>query len=60
MKKRRLAVFLIGIGLLGYLYIQREMNVVHIPSSTNPIEISAGLSAHDLLDGLYTGLITRQ
>jgi UPF0755 protein len=48
-KKKRLAIFLIVIGLLGYIYLERELNVVHIPSSTDPIEIPAGLSARGVL-----------
>jgi UPF0755 protein len=48
-KKKRLAVFLIVVGLLGYLYLEREMNAVNVPSSTDPIEIPAGLSARGVL-----------
>ena len=49
-KTRRLIVLLLVAGLLGYLYLEREMSSVHTPVSPGtPVEIPAGLSARSVL-----------
>src|SRR6185295_19451208 len=43
-------LLLVVVGLLGLLYLQREMGVLHTPSSTAaPFEIPPGLSARGVL-----------
>ena len=52
---RRLRFFAISLlllivaGLLGYLYIDREMSVFHTPKSATPFEIPSGLRARSVL-----------
>jgi UPF0755 protein len=45
----RCLLVLVVVGLLGYLYLQREMGVLHTPSSSTPFEIPPGLSARGVL-----------
>jgi UPF0755 protein len=47
--------------LLGYLYLEREMNTFHTPTSMEPFEIPAGLSARGVLKMLSErGLISNE
>jgi UPF0755 protein len=49
-KTRRVPLFLIVAGFLGYLMLYREMSVVHVPTSgTELVEIPPGLSARAVL-----------
>ena len=45
----RSLLLLVVVGLVGYLYLEREMQALHTPSSTAPLEISPGMSARDVL-----------
>ena len=45
----RCLLILIVIGLLGYLYLEREMNTFHNPSSTASFEVSPGMSARSVV-----------
>jgi UPF0755 protein len=45
----RCLLLLVVLGLLGYLYLQREMNTFHAPVSMEPFEIPQGLSARSVL-----------
>jgi len=52
MKSRLLVrslLLLVVVGLFGYLYLEREMQAFHTPSSTAPLEITPGMSARDVL-----------
>jgi UPF0755 protein len=49
----RCLLLLIVVGLLGYLYLEREMNTYHNPSSTEPFEIPPGLSARGVVKILH-------
>ena len=40
-------------GLLGYVYLEREMSVLHTPVATTPFEISRGLTARQILNVLH-------
>lgn len=42
-------LLLVVVGLLGYLYLEREMSVFHTPSSSEPFEIKPGMGAGDIL-----------
>jgi len=54
-------LILVVLGLLGYLYIQREMNTFHTPTSAEAFEIPQGLSARAVLQMLAErGLISNQ
>lgn len=46
-------LLLVMAGLLGYLYMDREMNVFHSPVSPTPFEIPSGLSAREVLRLLH-------
>ena len=47
-------LLLVGLaGLLGYLYLDREMSVFHTPVAAEPFEIPAGLSAREVLRVLH-------
>ena len=57
----RCLLFLVVLGLLGYLYLIREMNTFHTPTSTEPFEIPQGLSARGVLKILgERGLISNE
>jgi len=45
----RCLLILIVIGLLGYLYLEREMNTFHSPSSSATFEVSPGMSARNVV-----------
>ncbi len=45
----RILLLLVVVGLVGYLYLEREMHAFHTPSSTAPLEITPGMSARDVL-----------
>jgi UPF0755 protein len=45
----RILLLLLVVGLVGYLYLEREMHGFHTPSSTTPLEITPGMSARDVL-----------
>jgi UPF0755 protein len=45
----RCLLVLIVVALLGYLYLEREMNTFHNPSSLAPFEVSPGMSARSVL-----------
>ena len=52
MKSRLLVrslLLLVIVGLVGYLYLEREMQVFHTPSSIAPLEITPGMSARDVV-----------
>ena len=53
MKRLRVAtlclLLLVLCGLLGYLYLDREMDTFHTPVSPTPFEIPSGVSARDVL-----------
>jgi UPF0755 protein len=52
---------LVVLGLIGYLYLQREMNSFHTPTSMEPFEIPQGLSAREVLKILAErGLISNE
>jgi len=46
---RRSILLLVILGLLGYLYLDREVSAFHTPASTDPFEIPPGLSARGVL-----------
>ena len=57
----RCLLVLVVIGLLGYLYLEREMNSFHTPTSMEPFEIPPGLSARGVLKILrQRGLISNE
>jgi UPF0755 protein len=49
----RLLLILVVVGLLGYLYLEREMHAFHTPTSTAPFEITPGMGARDILKMLH-------
>ena len=57
----RCLLILVVLGLLGYLYIQREINTFHTPTSAEAFEIPPGLSARAVLKMLSEqGLIANE
>jgi len=54
-------MLLVVVGLLGYLYLQREMNTFHTPVSVEPFEIPPHSSARGVLKMLgERGLISNE
>ena len=45
----RCLLILVVVALLGYLYLEREMNTFHNPSSTASFEVSPGMSARSVV-----------
>jgi UPF0755 protein len=54
-------LILVVAGLLGYLYLEREMSAFHVPASSDAFEIPPGLSARNVLKMLgERGLIANE
>src|SRR5688572_20483574 len=57
----RIALLLVVGGLLGYVYLQREMGKFHTPTSTEAFEIPPGISARQVVKMLRErGLVANE